>query len=357
MTVVDEALPQPPDEPTPDTEFTSLVERLGPAFLEVARAAVAESIAAVPTPTFRPAEVQGVDADARTASVLIDGDTAPISAQVLTELPAQYDRVMVTFVPPSSVFVVGFITAPGLQAGFVAPYVGPVTHHPGAETGATSGAPPRGWLWCAGQAVDRARYSALFRAIGTQFGAGNGTTTFNVPDLRGRALVGLDNMGGTDAGRIGTANTIGATAGAETHTLSTGNLPSHNHDLGGHTHSFTPSGSVSITSVGGSVSITGTTSSDGAHNHGVAFSGNIGNAGGVNGNFAGSDRDYASSFDGAHSHSFSGSGSVTGGYGSGSFSGYAGTTGGPSGASGYAGSGGSVNHMPPHSIVHWLIKT
>jgi microcystin-dependent protein len=65
---------------------------------------------------------------------------------------------------------------------------------------------PTGWLECDGSAVSRATYAALFSAIGTTFGAGNGTTTFNLPDLRGEFVRGWDHGRGIDTGRnIGTA--------------------------------------------------------------------------------------------------------------------------------------------------------
>jgi microcystin-dependent protein len=104
---------------------------------------------------------------------------------------------------------------------------------------------PSGYLLCFGQAISRTTYSALFTALGTGFGAGDGTTTFNLPDLRGRHPVGLDNMGGTAANRIiasslngANATTIGGAGGAETHTLITAETPSHNHTVTdpGHTH-------------------------------------------------------------------------------------------------------------------------
>jgi microcystin-dependent protein len=90
---------------------------------------------------------------------------------------------------------------------------------------------PSGWLWAAGQAVSRTTYARLFAHIGTTHGAGDGSTTFNVPDRRGRVGVGLDNLGGTDAGRLSAANTLGGAGGAETHTLSIGELPAHDHGL------------------------------------------------------------------------------------------------------------------------------
>lgn len=65
---------------------------------------------------------------------------------------------------------------------------------------------PAGWLKCAGQAVSRATYGALFAYIGTTYGAGDGSTTFNVPDMRGEFIRGLDDGRGVDVGRvIGTA--------------------------------------------------------------------------------------------------------------------------------------------------------
>lgn len=59
---------------------------------------------------------------------------------------------------------------------------------------------PTGWLLCYGQAVSRTTYAPLFAVIGTTFGVGDGSTTFNLPDLRGRIMAGKDDMGGTAAG-------------------------------------------------------------------------------------------------------------------------------------------------------------
>lgn len=350
-------LPPPPGEPTPDTEFLALLDKLGPVLAEVAKSAVSEAVATTPTPTFRPGAVQGVSAADRTASVLVDGDTAAITAQVLTDLPSVNDRVMLCFAPPAAVFVTGLITQSGTPAGVIAPYAGPITHHAGSESGSTTGAPPRGWLWCAGQAVSRADYPALFAAIGTTYGAGNGTTTFNVPDLRGRLPIGLDNMGGSDAGRIGLSNTLGTAGG--TSTITTSHLPAHTHDLGSHTHSFTPSGSVSISSVSGTVSgTTGTQSADHTHNspNGASFATDGGGpyllGGGGTFNINTSAGATTSGNSGSHTHSFSGS--LSGGSGSGSFSGNGGTTGAAFGSTGSAGSGSEF--LPPVMAVHWIVK-
>lgn len=96
---------------------------------------------------------------------------------------------------------------------------------------------PSGWLMQDGSAVSRTTYADLFAEIGVAHGAGNGTTTFNLPDSRGRVAVARDNMGVADAGRISSANTVGATGGAETVALSSSEMPVHNHTLAINNHS------------------------------------------------------------------------------------------------------------------------
>ena len=94
---------------------------------------------------------------------------------------------------------------------------------------------PTGWLFCYGQAVSRTTYAALFAAIGTTYGAGDGSTTFTLPDLRGRVVAGQDDMGGTSANRLTglsggvDGDTLGATGGSETHTLTEAQLAAHRH--------------------------------------------------------------------------------------------------------------------------------
>ena len=101
---------------------------------------------------------------------------------------------------------------------------------------------PSGWLYCYGQNEFRATYPRLFTALGTTYGAGDGSTTFGMPDLRGRTIAGKDNMGGTTASRLTaagsgiTGTTLGNTGGTETHTLTTAQMPSHTHTDSGHNH-------------------------------------------------------------------------------------------------------------------------
>ena len=84
--------------------------------------------------------------------------------------------------------------------------------------------PPPGWLLCYGQSLLRTDYPALFSIIGTTYGAVDGTH-FTLPDLRGRVVLALDNMGGTDANRLTMTNTLGGSGGEERHTLTSGEVP------------------------------------------------------------------------------------------------------------------------------------
>jgi microcystin-dependent protein len=86
-------------------------------------------------------------------------------------------------------------------------------------------AAPDGWLMCEGQAVNRATYKSLFEAIGTTYGKGDGGTTFNVPDLRGRVPVGVDGA----AGRLSANDALGNAGGEEKHQLAEGEMPAHHH--------------------------------------------------------------------------------------------------------------------------------
>ncbi|MCS3503717.1 microcystin-dependent protein [Bradyrhizobium japonicum] len=98
-----------------------------------------------------------------------------------------------------------------------------------------STAPNSSFVLAYGQAISRTTYATLFSMFSTTYGAGDGTTTFNVPDLRGRVVAGKGDMGGSDAGRLTSGNfganpgALGAAGGSESHTLTTAQLASHSH--------------------------------------------------------------------------------------------------------------------------------
>jgi microcystin-dependent protein len=90
---------------------------------------------------------------------------------------------------------------------------------------------PAGWAFCYGQAVSRTTYAAAFAVLGTANGAGDGSTTFNLPDLRGRVVAGKDDMGGVSADRLTSelfdadATTFGRALGNQAHFLTTSEAP------------------------------------------------------------------------------------------------------------------------------------
>jgi microcystin-dependent protein len=92
----------------------------------------------------------------------------------------------------------------------------------------TTATAPQGYLLCQGQAISRTLFVNLFTAIGTLYGAGDGSTTFNIPDLRGNVPVGKSSSG--------TFSTLNNKGGAETVTLSLTQIPSHTHIQNEHNH-------------------------------------------------------------------------------------------------------------------------
>ena len=130
-----------------------------------------------------------------------------------------------------------------------------------------TGTAPSGFLECDGSAVSRTTYAALFAVIGTTYGAGDTTTTFNVPNLTDRTVVSKSNTkalastGGANT-VIPTGNISGSTGAT---TLQTTQIPSHTHTGGsmGSTNVVAP-GEVGITSSGGQ---TGSTGGGSSHDH------------------------------------------------------------------------------------------
>lgn len=88
---------------------------------------------------------------------------------------------------------------------------------------------PTDWLLCDGSAVSRTTYSGLFTVLSTTYGSGDGSTTFNLPDLKGKVPVGYNSADTS-------FDALGETGGAKTHTLTVAEMPSHTHTQNAHTH-------------------------------------------------------------------------------------------------------------------------
>lgn len=102
--------------------------------------------------------------------------------------------------------------------------------------------PANGWLPCDGRTVSRSDYAELFDVIGETFGDGDGSTTFNVPDMQDRSPIGFGGAVIIDVGDV---------AGAMTHALTTAELPAHNHSVNDPGHNHAPlTGQSSIWGVG-----------------------------------------------------------------------------------------------------------
>lgn len=153
------------------------------------------------------------------------------SAPMLGDLPMNNNRIrnVADGVDPGDAVNVGQMQGLGIPLGVVVDFWG--------------GQVPEGFMLAAGQEVSRTEYAELFAVIGTNAGAGNGATTFNLPDYRGRVGAGLDNMGGPAANRLTglPATTFGGAGGASTVTLTSAQIPSHTHSgttnsAGAHTH-------------------------------------------------------------------------------------------------------------------------
>lgn len=173
--------------------------------------------------------------------------------------------------------------APGVQSTDAAT-VGQLSGMAGVPIGFIgewpSATPPTGWLVCAGQTLSRTDYADLFAVVGTTFGAPSGST-FSLPDYRGRVGAGLDVDSGGFADRLTTPNsrTLGASGGTQTVTLTTGQMPTHTHEVTGstnpvaaHTHGYEVSGETVLVGNGANLvlragGVSSATTASGAHSH------------------------------------------------------------------------------------------
>lgn len=105
---------------------------------------------------------------------------------------------------------------------------------------------PTGFGFANGQAVSRTTYATLFGLWGTTYGAGDGSTTFNLPSIAGRAIVGVDSAGTTTPSLA----SVGAKTGAATHTLTTAEIPKGLHTLNDPGHNHGASGSLTLPQAG-----------------------------------------------------------------------------------------------------------
>lgn len=178
-------------------------------------------------------------ANGASATLAADGGGAfPLQSNPGTALPSASlllgSPYFAKFSAGSSAWIMfsQYQTAVAVPLGGMLPYVGTTV-------------PNSSFAFPFGQAISRTTFAPLFALTGTTFGIGDGVSTFNIPDLRGRGLFGLDNMGGSAANRITVAGgnfdgtVVGGTGGAQNHTLTTPEMPSHTHTDSGHTHQFT----------------------------------------------------------------------------------------------------------------------
>lgn len=119
---------------------------------------------------------------------------------------------------------------------------------------------PTGYLLCDGSAVSRSTYADLFTAIGTTYGAGDGSTTFNIPNLKGRVPVGRDSAQ-TEF------DVLGETGGAKTHTLTTAEIAAHQHNISAYTHTVNQSNALGTHDH----TFSGTVASAGDHSHSITI--------------------------------------------------------------------------------------
>lgn len=195
----------------------------------------------------------------------------PVSTatQTALDLKANLASPALTGTPTAPTATSGTNTTQIATTAFVTTAINAIQLTPaGAVSAFAMNSAPTGWIKANGAAVSRTTYSTLFSAIGTTFGVGDGSTTFNLPDLRGEFVRGWDDARGVDSGRsFGTAQTD--LVKAHTHTGTTSTNGSHTHGGGSLVGVYGAPGGGSYLEEGqtGPNYYISSMNADGSHNH------------------------------------------------------------------------------------------
>ena len=211
----------------------------------------------------------GLDTRGSTESPLAVGDETWAAGDILFAHPTVDGKL--TNVRPQHDLAVAFITVRHASAGQIAIRIIPGNHHlewmhdvslttpatgdaltyngsvwvntpvmpSGSITQFAGASAPTGWLSCDGANVSRTTYAALFAVVGTTYGVGDGSTTFGLPNMKGRIPVGYDSSQSE-------FDALGETGGAKTHTLTTSEMPSHTHTQDSHNHTQNAHGHTTV---------------------------------------------------------------------------------------------------------------
>jgi len=227
-----------------------------------------------------------------------------------------------------------------VSAGVITSHGDPITVPTGCITmyGGTNDFIPAGWIICDGSAVSRSTYAKLFTVVGTIYGSGNGTTTFNLPNMQSRFPMGVGVGGGNYLGNLG---------GNTTKTLGVTEIPAHTHDV-----------ASSTTGAGGghSHTVTGTTNEAGSHSHPFTIkpdwaSNSDGDStnpkwGSGNQNYSAEPYNGNTDVSGSHSHTVSGTAAAVGDH----------THTIPASTTTSVGGGTAFSILPPFLVLNFIIK-
>jgi microcystin-dependent protein len=146
-----------------------------------------------------------------------NGNAPTLNVNSLGAIPLHYYSAGAWRAVPAALFDTDTISRVAYNAGVGAYRLLDVRGDTGEVKPFAGGTVPKGYLLCFGQAISRTAYAGLFAVLGTTYGAGDGSTTFNLPDLRSVVVGGLGNMGGTERGLLNSqiASTLGATGGTQ----------------------------------------------------------------------------------------------------------------------------------------------